>query len=442
MYFNDKIKVVLLFCYLLTLTSCSIFNDDKEIPKGTRISILDSQNTSFDINNKTISEYIPITSSEQWLQKGGNANHVMGNLSANNNIKKLWQKNFGEGSDKRNLLLAQPIISGEYIYTQDVDATVSAFNIKDGKKIWKRKIKPNNVNSEDNGLNGVGIASDGEKIYAVTGFGSVIALDALNGNQLWRIETKQPIRIAPNICLQKLIIQTIDNKLLVLNTTDGSEIYRYDTSYEDTILAGGAVASCSIDKNLIAAGFSNGMVETFNADIGYPLWSLNVINTKKGNSTTNINAIKASPIIDGEYVYTIGNNDMFMAADYRTGEIIWSQEIGSTNTPWVAGNYIYVVSNNNELICFNKLSGEIIFKTVLLNEYDLNQRTEIYLFGPIMVNNKLLVSASNGIVYAISSSDGSIIHKLDLNNNLAFSPISAKNTVVFTTSDADIIIFK
>lgn len=440
--FLSTIKKIGLLCCITLVSSCSLFSEDKDIPEGKRISIIDSHyNTDANLTPKT-AEIPPLSAESQWSQSGGNSVHVMGNLSGNDNIKKLWSSDFGKGENKRNLLLAQPVITGSHVYTQDVEGTVSAFNLNNGQKIWKRKIKPQNKNSADNGLNGVGIATDGNSIFAVTGYGSILSFDAKSGKQLWRIETNNLIRTAPNVCSDKLIIQTLDNRLLVLSTKDGSEIFKYNTSAEDTVLAGGATPACSDSLNIIIAGFSNGQIEAFNADIGYPLWSANLINAKRGNSTTNINAIKASPIIDNEKIYAIGNNDMLISVDYRTGETLWSQEIGSINTPWLAGNYLYVVSNNNTLVCLNKNSGEIMYTSKLLQEYDLKDRTDIFLTGPIMVNNKLLVSASNGIIYVISPLNGEIKHKFDTKDEIPYSPISAQDTVIITNSDAQITAYK
>ena len=440
--FSNNVRKIVLFCCAFAVCSCSVFSDSKELPSGTRISILDSKKTSETAQGINVSQIPAVVTYNAWTQSGGNSNHFMGNISGSNDMKKSWTANFGKGSNKRDLLLAQPIIVNGLIYTQDIDATVSAFDINTGKKIFKKKIKPENTNVFDNGLNGVGLATDGDKVYAVTGYGSVLALDAKSGDELWHINTNSLIRISPNICSDKLIIQTLDNKLIVLNTVDGSEMFRYNTSAEDTVLAGGATPACSTENNIIIAGFSNGQIEAFNADIGYPLWNAPLLNVQRGNSTTNINAIKASPVIDNDVVYAIGNNDMMLALDYRTGETIWAQEIGSVNTPWVAGNYIYIISNAGELICLDKNTGDIIFTSKLLAEYSIDERTDIYLSGPVMVNGKLIISASNGMIYVVSPYDGSIENKIDTGNELPYAPISAQDAVVFVNSDAEITVYK
>ena len=83
-----------------------------------------------------------------------------------------------------------------------------------------------------------------------------------------------------------------------------------------------------------------------------------------------------------------------------------------------------------------------MWQTSLLTEYPLEERSNIYLTGPIMINKNLLVTASNGIVYEISSTDGQIIHRRDLEEPLPLAPISAGSAVVFITNDADLLVYK
>ena len=440
--FSDNLKKLgFAFC-VAAVSSCGIFQDSKDLPEGVRISIMQSKYSHDQASNKEVADVPAMVFAENWSQSGGSPFHVVGNLMGNENAVKKWKANFGKGANKRNLLLAQPIILNDIVYVQDVEATVSAFNLQDGKKVWEKEITPHQKNIKDNGLNGVGLGASEKEIFAVTGYGSVVAFDAKTGNKLWQENLNALIRTSPNVCGEKLIIQTLDNQLFVLSTKDGSVIWKYNTSAEDTVLAGGAVPACSESLGLIIAGFSNGEVEAFNANIGYPLWSANLVNKTRGNSTTNINAVKASPVIDGQTVYAIGHNDMLAAIDYRNSEMIWSQDIGGTNTPWIAGDYMYVLTNANELTCLKKEDGKVVFSTSLLEEYELKERTEIYLSGPIMVNSKLLVTASNGIVYSISPLNGKIEHRIDIKEKLPYAPISAKETVIFTTNDASIIAYK
>lgn len=438
-----KLKALGLIVLMAGISSCGIFSNDKTLPSGTRVSILAGK-----IPGEIAISSIPADSlpaavvNQNWTQNGGNANHVMGNIHASDTFKQKWKANFGEGASKRNLLLAAPIIFAGTVYAQDVKGTVRAFNLSDGKNLWKQKLKPLTENENDSGLNGSGLAADENAVYAAAGFGSVFALNPQDGKVLWRRDIGTPLRTAPAVCNDKVIIQTLDNRVFALSTQNGNEIWKYNISAEDTVLAGSPAPACLPDKNLVVTGFSNGEIQAFNADIGYPLWSATLIDNSRINLSTDINAVKASPVIEHDTIYAIGHNDLLAAIDYRTGENKWSLKIGGIHMPWIVGNYLFVLSNNNELFAVNKNDGKILWQTRFLEEYPLDERGDIYLSGPVMINSQLLITASNGIVYFVSPENGEIKNRLNFKEELPMTPVAAGNTVIFTTNDADLLAYK
>lgn len=89
-------------------------------------------------------------------------------------------------------------------------------------------------------MKGAGLAEYNKKIYATTGFGGVFALDMMTGKKIWFYNAELPIRIAPTVANNKVLVQTIDNTLIALNATTGVEEWRYKSALEQTTLVGGA----------------------------------------------------------------------------------------------------------------------------------------------------------------------------------------------------------
>lgn len=436
-------KVIGLVFSLLALCSCGIFSSNKNIPQGTRVSVL----TTPDIETKISKASVLHTGSEprlnaSWAQTGFNVQHKMPNAKASSELKKKWKTGFGDGSSKRNLLVAQPIIKDGVVYAQDVDGVVSAFELETGQKIFKQKLKPLNKNDKQSGLNGGGLSLDGNKLFAVTGFGSVFALEPKTGNILWRKELNVPLRAAPTASDGKVFVQTIDNQIYALNSSDGSEIWDYGISAEDTVFAGGSVVAYDEKEEMAIAAFSNGEIAGFNSRIGYPVWSNNLINMTKMSRSSTINAVKAAPVIDQDMVFAVGNTDLTLAIDIKTGDILWQQNIGGINTPFVDKEYLFLIDSFKELVALDKKTGEVLWKTDILKDIDANDRREIYLSGPIMVNSELIVVSSNGMVYFVLPQNGEIVKEWDIDEDLPFAPIVAEGTIIFTTDDADLIAYK
>lgn len=441
--FSHYKKLGLLIC-IFALPACGLFSDEKNLPQGTRISILADK----EISHTAPTAHLPRINVPQketnysWQQTGGNANHLMQNISVGSDMQKVWSAKFGKGSSKRNLIISQPVVANNIIAVQDVNGDVSAFRLDNGQKLWKQKLKPILKHETGNGLNGSGLAADYNAVYAATGFGSVFALNLKNGNILWRHNIDTPIRTAPTLCNNKIYIKTLDNRLIALNANNGSEIWKYNISSEDTVLAGGAASACSIEKNLLVSGFSNGEIQAFNANVGYPLWSALMISSQQVRNTTEINAIKAAPVIEDSTIYAVGHSNSTAAIDYRSGEKKWEQKIGGTNMPWVAGNALFIIDNEHNMAALDKESGKLIWSTPLLQELDINERNGIYLSGPIMFNSRLLATSSNGIVYILSPENGKILDRYELGKNLPVAPVAALNKIIFVTDSAELAIYK
>lgn len=428
---------------IIMLSACGIFSKDKVKLDGERVAVLkEVSNLAPDYEPGEIKIKLPkpyVNSS--WSQEGGNAEHLMGHLQSGSKLKKFWDSNFGDGNSKRDYLLASPVIAYKVVFTIDAEAEVRAFRLDNGDEIWERRLKPLNRDEKGVSMKGAGLAEYNRKIYATTGFGSVFALDMKSGKILWRFDNEAPIRIAPTVDAGKVFVQTIENNLIALDADTGHELWRYKTSTEATTLVGGAAPAYDPLQDVVIAAFSSGEIRAFKASTGSTLWGDLLISHKRTNTLANINGIKANPVIDGDVVYAVGHSNIMTAIDLRTGNRIWEKEIGGLNQPWIAGKYLYVLTNDFNLVAMEKENGKIIWNTTI-PVLDDDNRAGLFARGPILTNNRLIVSTSNGYVFAVSPYDGRIIGYITLSDGVEISPIVADNITIFTTNDADIVAYK
>lgn len=179
-------------------------------------------------------------------------------------------------------------------------------------------------------MKGAGLAEFNKKIYATTGFGGVFCLDMTTGKELWRKDYEAPIRIAPTVGANRVFVQTFDNTLIALNAESGEEIWKITNDFENTTLVGGASPAYNPDLDVVIAAFSNGELRAFKASTGTPLWVDLLVSKKRTNSLSNITAIKANPVIDGDRVYAVGYNSILAAIDLRTGARVWEKNWAAT----------------------------------------------------------------------------------------------------------------
>ena len=443
MKFSSGIKLGCLFL-VFALSGCEFFDKDSLNIDGQRIRVLaedSSLRPDFEASKIKIKLPAPYMN-HKWSQNGGNSKHLMGHLQASPKLKELWSKGFGEGSSKRDYLIGMPVIAYGVVFAVDSEGIVSARRLDNGKQIWEKRLKPQNKEEKTTSLKGAGLAEFNKKIYATTGFGGVFCLDMLTGDIIWKKYLDIPVRIAPTVNAGRVIVQTFNNTLFVLDAENGEELWKNVTDYETTTLVGGASPAYDTKMDVIIAAFSNGELRAFKASTGTPLWGDMLISHRRTNSLSAIDTIKANPVIDGDKVFAVGYNSLLTAIELRTGTRIWEKEMGSSNQPWVAGDYIYVLTNNFELLALNKQNGKIIWNTNIPLSNDSDSKNGVFASGPVLVDNRLLVTTSNGYIFAISPYTGEIISYVSSDEGIELSPIVADGTTIFTTNDAEMLAYK
>ena len=428
---------------VLSLTACS---QDKKLPEGVRISVLDDFDTgNVVVSNKKIKTIPAPQINPAWTQTSINAQHIVGNLKAGFTLKEEWAENFGNGINKRNIMLAAPVVSDNRIFVMDTQGKVSAFDLKNGKRLWQNILKANIGGFKEAKSKASGLAVDKDILFATTGFGGVFAMDAKTGKSKWRKILESPIRIAPTVTSDMLLIQTVDNNLYALDKKTGQELWRFGVAQEDTVIAGGASPAYDAEDNAVIAGFSNGEIVVLNATVGTPLWSSMLVDNKQVNSSTEINTIGGSPIVESGAIYATSNSNNLVSLDMRTGDKLWEKEIGSMQNILLSGDYLFVISNKNTLYAIEKFSGDIVW-ALDVNEYlldsDDNEKSLVYASSPLMLNSNILLAFSNGKVLKINAYTGSVIAKTNLGIDISNGLIAAQGRVIAVSDDADVIVFK
>lgn len=425
----------------LCLVACS---RDKKLPQGTRISVLENYDVgNAPVSNKKIVSLPAARVNSSWTQTSINPQHVVGNLKAGISLKELWIENFGDGISKRDILLAAPVISQNRIFVMDSRGKVSSFSLKSGKKLWENTLKAKIGGFKESKSRASGLAVDENILFATTGFGGVFAMDAKTGQSKWRKIMESPIRIAPTVTANMLLIQTVDNTLYALDKKTGQEIWKFGVAHEDTVIAGGASPAFDAEDNVVVVGFSNGEIVVLNATVGTPLWSSMMVDNKQVSSSTEINTIGACPIVENGAIYAISNSNSMAALDMRTGDKIWEKEIGSMQNMLLAGDYLYVISNRNILYAVEKDTGAVVW-SLDVREYlqDDDSKSLVYAAPPLMLNSNILLAFSNGKILKIDAVKGTVSAKKDLEIDISNGLVIADEHVVAVSDDADLIVFK
>ena len=351
---------------VMALAACSDWLGENKPPPlpGKRISVLSHEKVAEPEISGPVAKIVlpPPEDNEDWPQAGGYSNHAMHHMMVSDSLERRWSSDAGTGSGKRRKLLGQPIVAEGKVFTVDASSMVSAFDASTGKRLWHSDLTPEDTSEV---YTSGGLAYEDGRIFAATGFAQVVALDAGSGEIVWRQNVSGPMRGAPTVRGGRVFAVTVDNQTHALAAEDGSVLWTHSGISEVTgLLAGNSPA---VDGNTVVVPYTSGELFALKVDTGGLLWQDSLITVRRTENVSALMDIRGRPAIDHGRVYVVGNGDLMVCIDLRTGRRLWEREIGGVQSPWVAGDYLYVVTNNNEVLALEAKSGRIVWVTQMQN---------------------------------------------------------------------------
>jgi outer membrane protein assembly factor BamB len=383
-------------------------------------------------------ELPPPRRNDSWPQSGGDPTHAMHHLAAADQLSLAWSAGIGQGSSDDGQLLARPVVAEGRVFTMDAEGTIRSFDAENGALAWEIT---QDEELED-GVIGGGLAYADGWVFATLSSGHVVGLDAATGSERWRQPLAVPLRAAPTVAEERVLVLTADNQLYALERATGRPVWRHAGFFEGAGLLGGP--SPAVDRGLVVVPYSSAEVFALRLDNGRPLWSDTVERPRRTQALDQITDIDGMPVIDSDVVYVAGYGGQMAAIDVRRGNRAWDIDIASTDTPWLAGDFIYVLTTRGEVICLLRATGRIRWVSPLprLTNPDDPGSTPIVWSGPILVGDRLLVVGSNDQAVTMSPYTGEILGRQELPGPVVIPPIAAAGVVYMVTENGELLAYR
>jgi outer membrane protein assembly factor BamB len=437
---------------LPSLPKMSELNPFKEtVPPlpGKRISVLATQETGV---GELAEANAPITLppprlNDTWSQPGGEANNAPGHLAlSGNNLTQAWSASAGKGKTKVGRVTAPPIVYDGRIFALDSDGAVSAFALTGGSAIWRASLAPTttkegpgfsaitqnimNLTADDGGGYGGGIAAEGGRIFAASGFGAVFALDPATGNRVWEKALGVPIRTAPTATMDRLFVLTIEGKLYCLSTIDGTELWVVRGLPQQASL--GLNASPAVEGDVVVVPYATGDLVALRVADGSGLWSESLSRNRTTSQLASMSDA-ARPAVDNGTVFAIGHGGRMVATVAKTGERLWSVSIPGTQPPCVAGESVFVVDTTGQLMALHRRDGKVQWTTKLPGSNSWS--------GPVLANGILWLASKEGQLAGVEAATGRVTGQMSIGSPVYISPVVAQGKMFVLTDDAKLVAF-
>jgi outer membrane protein assembly factor BamB len=426
----------------LLLAGCDTFLGETEAPPlpGTRIAILETNRSIVaepEVAEVTVTLPQPILLPD-WPQAMGDAQHVIDHPALAGTPQMVWRNTDSIGAaNEAQRPLTPPVVAEGRVFLLDAVLNARAFDAQTGQGLWA----VGTALAGEHDAFGGGLAVDGGLVFVSGGHGLALALEAATGKLVWQATLPGPVRSAPTVAGGKVLIMTVDNRLVALNRADGSRAWDLPGTAEGPAILGGASPAAN-DEVAIAAQTTGEIVAVRMAN-GGEIWRNSLASLRRFDFGAKLSEVAGHPVLAGDTVYAVGAAGRTAAFSLRSGNRLWERHVGGTQAPWIAGEWLFMVTSEAELVALDRRRGFVRWVSTLPRYEDPEEAEgEFGYAGPVLAGGQLLVVRSDGLLTFHTPETGERLLSIDIGAATILPPVVAGGTLYLLANNGTLTAFR
>ena len=406
-------RTILLISFLL-VQSCS--NDERL--EGYRLSVLEEQKF-YETSKKNYRLALgKPKKNSSWTHGGGQASHSLGNIAFSAEGKFTSHTKVQAGPKGS---YSEPVFQNNQIFIMTPNGYIVVYNER-GEFLWELSILPEGIGLKNDIYGGLAINKD--KLAVTSSLGELLLISVSKRRVVWRYNFKRPFRSAP-IFHKGFIFAVTGDDIAVSFDLNGKLRWTKKGPQKNTKVF--ATVSPAALGNKVLFPFSGGSLTALNAVNGIQLWEVNLENSDIGSASSSLGDFASDPVVVGSTIYAVGAFGETFATN-TNGKVLWRNNIQSSGRLIVSGNAAFY-SSNKSLGRLNSKNGKIVFLTNFVGKKWVKYN------GPILLQNKLLVLATDKFAYWFSPEDGSLVSREKIGSKISSPPIVVNKKLLFVSEE-------
>lgn len=382
----------------------------------------------------------PVRGNSDWPQRAGSASHASGNMAIGAGTGRVFAVSIGQASDKRHRITADPVVAAGLVFTLDSQSTVTA-TTTGGGRVWSVDLRP--AGEGGRSVSGGGLAFEGNRVFATTGYGELVALDARTGGIAWRQRVDAPIGGSPTVQNGVVYVGGRDATNWAVRANDGKVLWR---AFGNDGMAGVmGVSAPAVAGSTVVFPFATGEIMGVDTNTGNQLWTANVAGQRLGRAVGYFRDVTGDPVISGGTVYAGTSSGRVAAFDLATGAMKWEAREGASSPVLPVGNSVFLVNDQAQLIRLDAANGGRVWaqKLPYFTQAVIRKQQKVWNhYGPVLAGNKLYLAGSDGYLRVFDPASGALIGQAQIPGGAAAAPAVAGQTLYVVTQDGQLIAYR
>lgn len=342
---------------------------------------------------------------------------VLTPINATLKVDRVWSASVPDKGAKVLRLGLGLAAEGNRVYAAGFKGEVIAFDLASGHSVWRTKTKAP--------ISG-GPAASSDLVVVGTSAGEVIALTAADGKILWRVRLNGEILAAPAISDRAVAVRTVDGKLRALSPKDGHDLWTQEQQVPRLSLRG--TSRPVIAGELTLCGFDNGKVIAVNMNDGSLQWEATVAPPHGRTELERLVDVDSTPRVSGQDVFTVGFQGRVAMLALDTGQVWWSHDASSYRGIALDDDAVYIANAAGEVVALRRRTGAEVWRQKALLHRGLS--------AVALTDNAVVTADYQGNVHWLDKATGELAARAQSGKVRVSNPPVVSGNMVVVINDA------
>lgn len=331
-------------------------------------------------------------------------------------VRTAWTSNIGAVDFP---LEVRPV--GNLVFVAGTDGSVAAIDARTGGDLWRTSV---------GGKLSAGVGSDGRYVAVVSKENELIVLDG--AKELWRQKLGAVTLTAPFVAGSRVFAMSADRSVSAFDAATGRKLWQHQRSGEALVLGRSGIVMAIGDT--LVTGIAGRLVG-MNPLNGKVKWEVQVANSRGTNEVERLVDLVSGVSRQGNQVCVRAFQSAIACVDGDRGSLVWSKSAsGSTGLDGDTAE-VFGTESDGRLIAWKRADGERLWVSERLRFRTLT--------GPTLVGRSLVIGDEAGTLHFLSRQDGSPLNRLSTDGSaIRSAPVLAGQTLVVVTQRGGIFGFK
>jgi len=331
-------------------------------------------------------------------------------------VTRIWSVDIGKGAKDAYLKLTPIVVYGK-VYAADAAGIVSAYDALTGQLIWQ-------VDTKQKITGGPG-SGDGN-IYVGTRDAEVLALDAETGKFKWASRITSEVLAAPRSDDGIVIARSIDGKLIGLNAQDGKQVWMQDRKVPVLSLRGSS--SPVLVQGAAVIGLANGKLAVITLREGKTIWEARIAVPRGRSDLERMVDIDADPLVGDGVIHAVTFQGQLATLELRSGRVYWDKKMSSYAGIGMDKRYLYVSDDKSHVWSLDRRSSTSLWKQDVLHARRIT--------APASHGDYVVVGDLEGYLHWLSKDDGSLAVRTRLDDSAILAAPITYNDILYSLSSS------